>query len=47
MIHYDNADENTKFWNSSLDELKEKINKVENEENRLNYLNLFNCILHN
>ena len=45
--NYDNADENTKFWNSSLDELKEKINKVENEENRLNYLNLFNCILHN
>ena len=45
--NYDNADENIKFWNSSLDELKEKINKVENEENRLNYLNLFNCILHN
>ena len=27
---YENIDEKIKFWNGSLDELKEKINKIEN-----------------
>ena len=44
---FENADEKVKFWNGSLDELKEKIDKIENEESKLNYNNLFNCILHN
>ena len=44
---FENADEKIKFWNGSLDELKEKIDKIENEESKLNYNNLFNCILHN
>ena len=41
-----NENEEKKFWNGSLDLLKERINLVKDEEKKFDFMNKFNCILH-
>ena len=41
-----NENEEKKFWNGSIDELKKRIELVENEEKKLDFKNKLNCILH-
>ena len=41
-----NANEEQKFWNGSIDEIKKRISLVKDEEKKLDFTNKLNCILH-
>ena len=38
--------EEKKYWNGSIDVIKNRINLIENQEHKENYLKEFNCMLH-
>ena len=41
-----NEIEEKKYWDGSIDKLKERINQIENEEHKKDYNDKLNCILH-
>ena len=41
-----NENEEKKFWNGSIDELKKRIDLVQDEEKKFDFKNKLNCILH-
>ena len=41
-----NENEEKKFWNGSIDELKQRIELVQDEEKKIDFNNKLNCILH-
>ena len=41
-----NEIEEKKYWNGSIDILKERINQIQNEEHKKEYNDKLNCILH-
>ena len=41
-----NENEEKKFWNGSIDELKQRIELVQDEEKKTDYKNKLNCIIH-
>ena len=41
-----NENEEKKFWNGSIDELKQRIDMVNDEEKKIDFKNKLNCILH-
>ena len=41
-----NENEQKKFWNGSIDELKQRISQVTSEEKKFDFTNKLNCILH-
>ena len=41
-----NEIEDKKYWNGSIDSLKERINQIKNEEHKKEYNDKLNCILH-
>ena len=41
-----NENEEKKFWNGSIDELKQRIELVQDEEKKFDFKNKLNCILH-
>ena len=41
-----NENEQKKFWNGSIDELKKRISQVESEEKQFEFNSKLNCILH-
>ena len=41
-----NENEQKKFWNGSIDELKKRISQVVSETNKYEFNNILNCILH-
>jgi hypothetical protein len=41
-----NENEEKKFWNGSIDELKQRIELVQDEEKKIDFKNKLNCILH-
>ena len=41
-----NENQEKKFWNGSIDELKKRIELVQDEEKKLDFKNKLNCILH-
>ena len=41
-----NENEEKKFWNGSIDEIKQRISLVKDEEKKLEFTNKLNCILH-
>jgi len=41
-----NENEEKKFWNGSIDEIKQRISLVKDEEKKSDFTNKLNCILH-
>ena len=41
-----NENEQKKFWNGSIDELKKRLSQVVSETNKFEFNNILNCILH-
>ncbi len=41
-----NENQEKKFWNGSIDELKQRIEMVNDEEKKIDFKNKLNCILH-
>ena len=41
-----NEIEEKKYWDGSIDSLKERINNIQNEEHKKEYNDKLNCILH-